>query len=44
MLQIKMKPIQSFKHSLKSQGYTEEAIEELWKWYDYSEKKGVTSY
>jgi len=25
-------------------GYSEKAADELWKWYDFSEKKGVASY
>jgi hypothetical protein len=29
---------------LREQGYSDDVIKELWKWYDYSEKKGVASY
>ena len=29
---------------LKEQGYSDDAIKELWKWYDFSDKKGVASY
>jgi hypothetical protein len=29
---------------LRKQGYSDEMIKELWKWYDSSEKKGVASY
>jgi len=29
---------------LKNKGYSEEEIEKLWKWYDFSEKKGVASF
>jgi len=29
---------------LRKQGYSDEVIRELWKWYDSSEKKGVASY
>jgi hypothetical protein len=32
------------KAKLEKQGYSEEMIEELWKWYDPSVKKGVASY
>jgi len=39
-----MKPTDSFRQMLKDKGYSKEAIEQLWKWYDYSEKKGVASY
>ena len=41
---IKIEPVQSFRQMLKNKGYSEEAIEKLWKWYDFSEKKGVTSF
>jgi hypothetical protein len=39
-----MKAKNSFNTLLKQRGYSEKAIEKLWKWYDYSEKKGVASY
>jgi hypothetical protein len=39
-----MKAKNFFNILLKQQGYSEKAIEKLWKWYDYSEKKGVASY
>jgi hypothetical protein len=39
-----MKAKTSFDILMKQQGYSEKAIEQLWKWYDYSEKKGVASY
>jgi len=29
---------------LKNQGYSGDAVEKLWKGYDYSEKKGVASF
>jgi hypothetical protein len=34
----------SFEHRLKRRGLSEKTIEKLWKWYDFSEKKGVASY
>jgi hypothetical protein len=34
----------SFKQMLKQQGCSERAIEELWKWFDVSEKMGVASF
>jgi hypothetical protein len=34
----------SFKTKLIKAGYSKKIIEELWKWYDYSDKKGVASY
>jgi hypothetical protein len=39
-----MKPKLKFSGMLKNQGYTEKAVALLWKWYDFSEKKGVASY
>jgi hypothetical protein len=29
---------------LVSYGYSKKVAEELWKWYDFSEKKGVASF
>jgi len=26
---------------LKQEGYSEKAIREVWKWYDFSEKEGI---
>ncbi len=34
----------SFSHLLKKRGYSENAINKLWEWYDYSEFKGVASF
>jgi len=28
----------------KERGYSIDTIEKMWKWYDYSEKKGVASF
>jgi hypothetical protein len=39
-----MKPPSDFKDLLKKYGYSETAIEEIWKWYDPSGKKGVASF
>ena len=39
-----MKTSDDFYKMLKVVGYSTEALEELWKWYDYSEKQGVASY
>jgi hypothetical protein len=33
-----------FEQLLSESGFTQTAIEELWKWYDSSKKKGVASY
>jgi len=37
-------PPASLKDKLKKEGYSEKMINELWKWYDDSEKKGVASF
>jgi hypothetical protein len=35
---------EDFEQLLKNHGFSERTIKELWKWYDFSEKKGVASY
>jgi hypothetical protein len=32
------------KAQLKKEGYSDKMVDELWKWYDSSEKKGVASF
>jgi hypothetical protein len=39
-----MKAKNSFNALLKQRGYSKKTIGKLWKWYDYSEKKGVASF
>jgi hypothetical protein len=34
----------SFKNLLLANGHSEKVADELWKWYDFSEKKGVASF
>jgi hypothetical protein len=34
----------TFKSLLESYDYSEKVSDELWKWYDFSEKKGVASF
>jgi len=34
----------TFKNLLLTNGHSEEVADELWKWYDFSEKKGVASF
>jgi len=34
----------TFKNLLLTYGYSEKFADELWKWYDFSEKKGVASF
>ena len=31
----------TFKFMLKQKGYSDRAVEEIWKWYDFSERKGI---
>jgi hypothetical protein len=33
-----------FKNLIIKRGYSEKVADELWKWYDFSEKKGVASF
>jgi hypothetical protein len=33
-----------FKTLIVKRGYSEKVADELWKWYDFSEKKGVASF
>ena len=40
----KSMPFSSFRSLLKRNGYSEKAIEEILKWYDFSERKGVASF
>jgi len=39
-----MKPPSSLILLLKRHGYSGETIKEIWKWYDFSERKGAASY
>jgi hypothetical protein len=34
----------SFRNLIVKCGFSEKVAEELWKWYDFSEKKGVASF
>jgi hypothetical protein len=40
-VESQMKPISSFVWMLKRKGYSEKAIREIWKWYDFVERGGV---
>jgi len=33
-----------FRNLIIRRGYSEKAADELWKWYDFSEKKGVAGF
>jgi hypothetical protein len=39
-----MKPPASLRSLLKRNGYSERTVGEIWKWYDFSERKGVASF
>jgi len=39
-----LKPTSLFRVLLKRNRYSKKAVEEIWKWYDYSEKKGAASF
>lgn len=39
-----MKPPSSLRSLLKRNGYCERTIDEIWKWYDFGERKGVASF
>jgi hypothetical protein len=34
----------SFRDLIVQRGYSERVVDELWKWYDVTEKKGVASF
>lgn len=40
----KADPPESLRAPLREQGYSDDMVIELWKWYDFSEKKGVASF
>jgi hypothetical protein len=39
-----MKPPSSIRSLLKRNGYSERTIDEIWKWYDFDERKGAASF
>lgn len=41
---LRMKPPSRWKFLLKEYGYSEKTIREIWKWYDFSEKRGIASF
>lgn len=43
-LGVQMKSKNIFNNLLKQRGYSLNTIDKLWKWYDYSERKGVASF
>jgi hypothetical protein len=36
-----MKPVVLFEKMLKRKGYSKKAIKEIWKWYDFHDRKGI---
>jgi len=41
---LEMKAPPSLRFLLKQQGYSEETVEEIWKWYDFRKRKGAASF
>jgi hypothetical protein len=41
---LEMKAPSSLRFLLKQQGYSEETVEEIWKWYDFHGKTGAASF
>ena len=41
---LSKKPNHTFKNILLAHGHSEKVADELWKWYNFSEKKGVVSF
>jgi hypothetical protein len=39
-----LKTPSSLRFLLKQQGYSEEAVEEIWKWYVFNKRKGAASF
>ena len=39
-----MRPIPVFSIWMKQHGYSKKVIKEIWKWYDYSERKGAANF
>jgi hypothetical protein len=39
-----LKAPSSLRFLLKNQGYSEEAVEEIWKWYAFDKRKGAASF
>jgi len=38
---FEMKAPIAFRALLKHKGYSSKAVKEIWKWYDFSERKGI---
>jgi hypothetical protein len=41
---LEMKAPPSLRFLLKQQGYSEETVEEIWKWYDFHKRKGAAGF
>jgi hypothetical protein len=44
VVKLAKEPKSAFKELLSTRGYDEELADLLWKWYDFTEKKGVASF
>ena len=43
-MSVKSEARLAFKYLITRRGYSDRVADELWKWYDFSEKKGVASF
>jgi hypothetical protein len=41
---IKMKPPSNWISPLKQCGYSKKTIKDIWKWYDFSERRGAANF
>ena len=41
---LKIETFSTFKTALKERGYSEETIKEIYKWYDFSTRKGAANF
>ena len=44
VMRLSRKAKHTFKELIAQRGYSARVADELWKWYDFSEKKGVASF
>jgi len=44
VLGVEMKPVSSFRILLRRHGYSEKSTGEIWKWYDFSERRGAANF
>ena len=44
MVLLSKRAKRTFKEWIARRGYSEKVADELWKWYDFSDKRGVSSF